>query len=239
MTLNSDRLAHRKRSRGFTLVEALLFGGIASVVLIGIIGLLSRGGKLLGISRSASGAQIELRILMERMSEDVAELVYLEDGDPFDSDTSTPDRGLRFIIRSTRKERGMSPPDTPTLRRIEYRAGAPDSGSNLRECVRSVELLADDGSVKEDSTQILARELKSLRLWPLAAVPRPDGRWDLAAPTDARATQAGATVACMVVDITVGRPAGDTSLEQMPVTSIVTKLWCRNRILELARGGLR
>ena len=73
----------------------------------------------------------------------------------------------------------------------------------------------------------------------MAAIPLPDKRYHLVAASDDRAKQPGGTVACLVVDVTVGMPSGTSSADSSSVTTVVTKVWCRNRVLEIARGGLQ
>lgn len=224
--------------RATTLIEMIFFGALGVVVLIGIVGLLTRGSRMLEVSRRASGSQTDLRVFLETLTEDVNELVYLEDGAPFDSTSGAADRAVGFVVRSTRNESGLSASTTPTLRRIEYKLGAPPTGSNLRPCSRSVTVLTSGSAAGEQSSRVLVKGLARLRAWPVAAVPQPDRTYRLAAAADPKARLPGATVACLIVDVTMGEPATAASVDQTSVTSVVTKLWCRNRILELGRGGL-
>jgi hypothetical protein len=225
--------------RATTLVEMVFFGALGVVVLVGIIGLLSRGSRMLEVSRRASGAQTDLRVFLESLGEDVNELVYLEDGAPFDSATSAADKAIGFVVRSTRYEAGISASTEPTLRRIEYKVGSAPAGSNLRTCSRSVTVLTSGSGAGEQSSRVLVKGLARLRAWPVAAAPQPDRTYRLVSATDPKAREPGATVACLIVDVTMGEPATQASVDQTSVTTVVTKLWCRNRILELGRGGLR
>ncbi|MBI4868901.1 MAG: hypothetical protein HY816_18330 [Candidatus Wallbacteria bacterium] len=228
----------RRSTRAATLIEMIFFGAIASIVLVGVVGLLSRGGRLLEVSRRTSGAQVDLRVLLETLTEDANELVYLEDPAPLDS-SGTGEPTLKFVVKSTRNESGLSVPPAPSLRRVEYKLGAPDGATKLRDCTRTVTLVGGSGGGGGGAPRTMARSIARMRVWPVAAIPLPDKRYNLVAAADDRAKLPGATVACLVVDVTVGMPSGETSADASSVTSVVTKLWCRNRVLEIARGGLQ
>lgn len=213
----------------------LLFAAIASIVLGGIFAILTHGTKVIEIARRTSSSQTDLRVMLERMSEDAAELLYLEDTGPFDSEVSPAGQPFRFVVRSTRAEKGLSVPDDPSLRRVAYRVSPPDAETGLRELERKVTLL---GPSAEETSGTLSQSLRRLRLWAVAAAPRPDRGFDLVSAGDARARVPGASVACLVAEVSLGRPAGEGSAESTPATTLLTRLWCRNRVLELPRGGL-
>ena len=232
MTLRRDRLA------GFTLIEMMFFGAIGAIVLVGVIGLLSRGGRILEVSRRTSGAQVDLRVLLETLTEDANELVYLEDAAPLDTGGSG-EPSLKFVVKSTRNETGLNTPPAASLRKIEYKLGAPDATTKLRDCTRTVALLNAGPAGGGQASRILARTIARMRIFPVAAIPLPDKRYHLVAASDDRAKQPGGTVACLVVDVTVGMPSGTTSADASSATTVATKVWCRNRVLEIARGGLQ
>ena len=227
--------------RGTSLVEAIIFGAIASLVVVGIIGLLSKGGKLVELGRRTSSSGSDLKIVIETLTEDTAELVFLgNDGKPYLS--TEPGAKLSFVVRSTRAESGLGAPPTGStgLRKIEYSL---EGDGTLKDVIRTVQMLgannAATGSVSKGV--VVKKGVASLKVWPIAAVPQPAGGYLLAmvdigsGPTK----QAGATVACLLMELVAGEAAGDTAIESQTTTKIATKLWCRNRILELSRGALR
>lgn len=230
-------------SRGFertrratTLVEAIIFGAVASLVVVGLIGLLSKGSKIVELGRRTSSAGSDLKVLLEVLSEDAAELVYLEnDGKPYLGTGK-----LSFVVRSTRAESGVaaSPTGSTGLRRIEYRL---DGTKKLKDVMRTVTPLGATAPVGSPSEHRLVTEgIASLKVWPVAAVPA-GGKYELTFADKAPAKEQGATVACLVVEVVAGEAVSDKPLdiENSTVAKVVTKLWCRNRLLELSRGSLR
>jgi Tfp pilus assembly protein PilW len=231
--------AGRLRRGGMTIIEAMIFGAIASVVIVGIIGLLSRGSKILELSRRTSGAQVDLRVLMETLSEDVAETVML-DRSAIDSD-STAGKPLVLVIRSSRLESGLpAPAGTSTgLRRVEYTL----SGSGtLKDAVRVVANADERGAAtgSKSERRLVRAGIASLKTFGIAAVPDGSGKYSFQHATANAAGNRGSTVACLLVDVSAGEESGEkTDMEKQTVTSIVTKLWCRNRILEMGRGVIQ
>ncbi|MBI3893495.1 MAG: hypothetical protein HY303_18410 [Candidatus Wallbacteria bacterium] len=236
--MTSPRMAGAGRG-AVTLIEMMFFGAIAAIVLVGAIGILSKGSHILEVGRRTSGSQVDLRLLLETLSDDANELVYLEDGAAMDSGGSGGD-SLKLVVKSTRNEVGLTVPPAPSLRKIEYKLGAVEPRTKLRECTRTVSVV-DPGTAGGGTpvTRTVARSIAKMRVWPVAAIPLPDKRYQLVAASDNRAKQPGATVACLVVDVTVGLPSGTASSDSSSVTSVVTKIWSRNRVLEIARGGLQ
>lgn len=222
--------------RGTTLVEAIIFGAIASLVAVGIIGLLTKGSKIVELGRQTASSASDLKIVLETLSEDAAELVYLEnDGKPM---VAAGDR-FSFVVRSTRSETGLgAPPSGGTgLRRIEYRL---EGTEKLKDVIRSVQQMGPGGPTGNASEHRLASKgVATLKIWPAAFVLAPVNGYSIMPVTDARSKAQGSTVACLVVEIVVGEEAGKTAIEQQTSTKVVTKLWCRNRMLELSRGALR
>ena len=211
-------------TRGATLIEMMLFGAIASTVLIAVVGLLSRGTKLVELVRRTSGAQTDLRAVVEQLAEDAGELVQFDGGGGVVDVAST----LTFKVLSSRAEKGV-PSGHATLRTITYKLDGPDK---LKDVVRTV-----DGGTPET---LVKAGVATFKVWPIAAVPK--GKGYVLKPGDAPdAHQAGATPACFVIEISAGAEAGEArvKLEQDTVSTIVTKLWCRNRVLELSRGALK
>lgn len=225
------------RSRGVTLVEMLMFGGIGIAVMLTMVGFLTQGTRLLGVGRRTSATQGALRVLLRVMAEDAGELVHLENsGKDFDS---SQDPALTFVIDSNRTEPGLTATEESGLRRVSYRLVG--SGA-LKSVERRVEKLSGQPG---SSTRTLAREaIRSLKVFFVSAY-RNSGsgqpRYRLTRGTTAEAKRPGSTPVCLVVDVEAGEGVGfeETEIERAPITSIVTKLWCRNRVLELARGGLR
>jgi hypothetical protein len=217
------------KRRGVTLVEAMIFGAIASVMLVGIIGLLTKGTTILELGRRTSGSATDFRSVLELLSEDVAELVYLEGGG---AAKDAAGAGISFVIRSTRAERGVAP--ASSLRRVEYKLVG--SGDDPKQVVRTV--TAVGGGSGTGSAQITRSGIATLKAWPVAFVPQGSG-YKLALASDGRAGQPGASVACLVVQIADALPPRDKAMENKARMSLVTKLWCRNRVLELARGVLQ
>lgn len=220
--------------RGVTLVEAMIFGAIASIMLVGIIGLLTKGTTILELGRRTSGSANDFRSVLETMSEDVAELVYLE-GSGGAADAAGG--GITFVIRSSRAERGIGG-GAASLRRVEYKlTGTEDP----RQVTRTVTVLSAGpaGGGSSGPQQITRSGIATLKAWPVAIVRRPAGGYALALATDGRAGQAGASVACLVVQIADALPPRVKTIENKARMSLVTKLWCRNRVLELARGVLQ
>ena len=217
-----------------TLVESIIFGAIASIVAIGIIGLLSRGSKIVELGRQSSSASSDLKLLLETLSEDASELVYLDnDGKKFDGTGK-----LSFVVRSTRSEAGLGAPPTGTtgLRRIEYRI---EGNEKLKDVIRAVTQLGPNGAAGTAAEhRLVTHGVASLKVWPVAAIPA-GPKYELMFADADPTHKAGATVACLVVEVTVGEPAGDKSMETQTAAKVVTKLWCRNRLLELSRGSLR
>jgi hypothetical protein len=222
------------------MVEAIIFGAIASLVVIGIVGLLSRGSKIIELGRRTSGTATDLKLVIETMGEDIAELVHVDDkGAAYDS--SSPSSKFSFVVRSSRKESGL--PDAPTgatgLRRITYRL---DGDGELKDVMRAVQVL--DGSEQPfgnaSERTLVRKSVAKLRAWPIAAVPRPGKPYGLKlASVEDPAHKKGATMACVVLEVSLGQDSGKTSIEKQTQTRIVTKLWCRNRVLELSRGSLK
>lgn len=215
--------------RGVTLVEAMIFGAIASLLLVGVIGLLTKGTTILELGRRTSGSATDFRSVLELLSEDVAELVYLVGGG---GEADAAGAGISFVIRSTRAERGVPP--ASSLRRVEYKLVG--SGDDPKQVVRTVTAVGGGGA--SSSAQITRSGIARLKAWPVAFVPKGSG-YAMALATDARAGKAGASVACLVVEIADALPPRDVTIENKARMSLVTKLWCRNRVLELARGVLQ
>lgn len=222
--------------RGTTLVEAIIFGAIASLVAVGLIGLLTKGSKIVELGRQTASSASDLKILLETLSEDAAELVYLEgDGAPWVGGTGK----LAFVVRSTRSESGLGAPPAggTNLRRIEYRV---EGSEKLKDVVRAVQLMGPGGPVGNASEhRLVTKGVSTLRVWPIAAIKAPANGYSFIAANTQEAKEQGATVACFVVEVEAGEAAGKTAMEQQTSTKVVTKLWCRNRMLELSRGALR
>lgn len=216
------------RRRAFTILEMIFFGAIASAILIAIVGLLARGTKLFELVRRTSGTQVDLRSVLETLSEDAAEIVQFEGTGAMVDVAST----LTFDIRSSRAERGI-PAGKTSVRKISYQLTGADK---LKDVVRTV---TDTGGSATSET-IVRAGVASFKVWPVAAIPKPPAF--VLAPGDAPAAhQAGATPACLVVEISAGQEVagGTVQLDRESLSTIVTKLWCRNRVLELARGALK
>lgn len=218
--------------RGTSLIEMVLFGGIASVVLVGIVGLLARGSKFVELGRRTSSAQVDLRSVLEVLSEDAGELVQFEGG----GGEMNASGGFSFLIKSSRAERGIAAGQT-SLRKIEYKLEGTEA---LKDVVRTVTVQGGGGG--GGSERIVKGGVASFKVWPIAVVPK-GASYVLKPASDAQARQPGAAPACLVVEIAAGSiPAGGAplnQLEQDQAATIVTKLWCRNRVIELARGALR
>lgn len=224
--------------RGTTMVEAIIFGAIASLVFVGIMGLLSRGSKFIELGRRSSSSATDLKIIMETLSEDAAELVAIEGGGKaYDSKNGGK---LSFLVRSTRIEKAGAPPQGSSgLRRIEYRI---EGTEELKDCIRKVTALGADpkgaGGTPSEHT-LVKKGVVSLKVWPVAAIPRTGQPYGLALADADGFDKQGATMACLVVEVGIGAAAGETSTEKQTASTVVTKLWCRNRILELSRGALK
>lgn len=221
--------------RAVTLVEAMIFGAIASILLVGIIGMLTKGSTILELGRRTSGSATDFRSVLETMSEDVAELVYLE-GPGAAADAAGG--GISFVIRSSRAERGIGG-SAASLRRVEYKLVK--SGDEPGQVTRTVTVLGGGpaGGGSTGALKITRSGIATLKAWPVAIVPKPPGSYALALASDGRARQPGASVACLVVHIADALPPRDLAIEDKARMALVTKLWCRNRVLELARGVLQ
>jgi len=223
--------------RATTIVEAVIFGAIASLVVVGIIGLVTRGSKLVDFSRRTSATSSDLKNVLEKLSEDAAELVYLDNsGKAYDS--SQGGTKLSFVVRSTRSESLPAPPSGATgLRRIEYRL---DGSDKLKDCIRTVTQLGPNNQAAGSTEEKLAvKGVSSFKVWPIAAVPQAGGKYVLSLADAQPAGLGGATVACLLVEVSAGEASSDSALESQTVTKLATKLWCRNRVIELSRGALR
>lgn len=216
-----------KARRAVTIIEMVLFGAIASGVIIGIVAILTKGTKILELGRRSSGSQTDFRLVLETLSEDVAELVHLETGAGGEMDAAGG--GIKFTMRSSRAERGISG-GTASMRRVEYKIVDGD-------VVRTVTVIDAGGGSGE--SRLTRSGIGKLKAWPVAAVPKTGNGFTLCPATDSRADKAGATVACLVVEISDSLAQREQTLENRPKSSLVTKLWCRNRVLELARGVLQ
>ena len=222
---------------GFTLTEIVLFGAIAITVLIGIFGLLSRGSRILEIGRRTSSSQNDLRTVIERLTEDANELVYLDKDGSIYEGTGTP---LTFFVNTSREERGLSDPKAG-LRKIEY---ALEGSGELKSLKRTVTVINGTGSTPLPPRIIVESALKEFKVWSLVAVPNSGGppSYKLKLASESSESDKGATVACFVIDVSAGLPAvkgAQEAMEKQPEARIVTRLWCRNRVLELARGALK
>ena len=237
-------------------MEMVLFWTIGSMVLVIMIGLLSRGGKILELGRRTSGSQGDLKILVETMTEDAAELLCLTgSGQSFDSAVAAT--SFSFVVRSSRAE--FDGPPSPIgilgliqidqsstvpmaggggLRRVEYRL---DGTGPLVDCIRTVTPLTNTltPSAAAVTRTIVQKGIQRLQIWPVAAVLQGTS-YRLTMATDPAAANPGSTVACLLVDVTAGQQGpGNSDLDTSPITALVTKLWCRNRIMEIPRGVLR
>lgn len=219
----------------------LFFSGIAVVVILGIMALFSSGTNLFTRGRQISASQNDMRILLEYLSEDAAELVYL-DGDKYDSTGSG--QNFSFVIKSSRKERGFSTQEnTQGLRRIQYSL---EGTGKLRSLARTVTRLDDAGNAGgggEKKTVLVRDGFKHLKIWGIAAIPTgatgqpwPSHKLKVA-NQDSKVK--GATVACLVVDACAGEPGSEKAVDKQSQTHLVTRVWCRNRILEVSRGALK
>lgn len=208
----------------------VLFGGIASILLIAVISLISRGTKFVELGRRTSGAQTDLRTVLELMAEDVGEMVQLE-GTGGEMDAAA---GFSFLIKSSRAEKGIDA-GKPSLRKIEYKF---DGAGPLKDVVRTVTVQGGPGG--GGSERLVRAGVTKLKAFPIAAVPKASS-FVLKPANDGQARQPGATPVCLVIEISAGQalPGATVQLEQDQVSTIVTKLWCRNRVMELARGALR
>lgn len=247
------------RRAGTTVIEILFFSAIASIVIIAVMGLLSRGTNLFTRGRQISASQNDLRIVLEYLSEDAAELVFLDVG-KYDSGTSGTN--FSFVTKSSRKEKDLDP-DHQGLRRVVYTV---EGSGTLKSVTRAVTLLDEGGNAiggQGPSSRTLVRDgIKHLKIWGIAALPKPPpapGATPLPGPTyslkpanpqdpadavgnssNAQSTKAkGTTVACLVVDISAGEAASEKAIDKQSTSRIVTRLWCRNRILEVSRGALK
>lgn len=229
----------RELRKGFTLTEALVFGAIGVGVLLMVIGFLTRSSALIGSSRETSATQNTLRILLATLGEDAAEIVHLDaPGGDYDSNGSGK---LSFVVHSRRAERGLAGTGEAGLRRIEY---VLEGSGSSRTCFRTVTKL--DGTTGTTRDAVGDADLTRLRVFPLVAFRNPtpapnQPKYFVARGNAGEAALPGSTPVCLVIDVQAGEAVGfqRTEIEKAPITSIVTKLWCRNRVLELARGGLR
>lgn len=222
-----------RAQRAATIVEAMIFGAIASVVVIGVIGLLSRGSKIIELGRRTAGSATDLKLVVETLSEDVAELVYVDnDGKPYDSQAGGK---LSFVVRSSRVEKGGA---APGLRRLEYRL---TGDGELKDVMRAVTPLDAGGAAAGNAAErtLVRKSVARLRAWPVAAVPRASQPYGLQMASEQGAHAKGATMACVVLEVSIGEESGKTTMEKQTHVKVVTKLWCRNRLLELSRGALK
>lgn len=217
-----------RASRGVTLVELLVFSAIASLVLMAAIGFLVRGGRIIGLGQQSSAAQIELRSLLEALTRDVEELEHLEQPGEYDSAAGGGSAALAFTIVTPRPQGGG--PGAGSFARVLYRCVADGPGG--ARCERSA---AKGGAPPEVRT--VARSVTRLRLVPMVAVPDPLRHFRIVASTDPACRAEGAGPICILADISIGQESKAQTVGQAPVTSVAAKLWCRNRLLELARGG--
>ena len=244
----------RSSSRGSTLLEMMIFGAIGCAILLAVIGLLSRAGRLLEFSRRTSSSQGDLKVLLETMSEDAAELLSFDgEGLPYDSRNVSPS-AFSLVIRSTRVESGLAPTGVGInaliqledkastggtgLRRVEYKLAG---RGTLRDCIRTVTALdfAGKPAGPQVTRRIVPEGMLALAIWPVAAIPQGKS-YRLSWASNLLAHSPGATPACLVVDASAGMQGpGNSDLEKSPITALVTKLWCRNRVMELARGVLQ
>jgi len=134
----------------------MLFGAIACAVLIAVVGLLARGSKLAELVRRTSGAQTDLRAVLEQLAEDAGELVQFDGGGGVVDVAGT----LTFKVLSSRAEKGI-PAGHTTLRTITYKLDGPDT---LKDVTRTV-----DGGPPET---LAKGGVASFKVWPIAAVPR-------------------------------------------------------------------
>lgn len=219
--------------RGTSLIEMVFFGGIASIVLIAIVGMLARGSRFVELGRRTSGAQTDLRAVLEVLAEDAGECVQLE-GAGGEMDAAG---GFSFLIRSSRAEKGI-PAGQPSLRKVEYKLEGTDP---LKDVVRTV-TVQGGGAGGGTPERLVRAGISKFHAWPIAVVPKGNS-YVLKPATDGQARQAGASIACLVVEISAGQlPSGGPAANQLEsdlVSTIVTKLWCRNRVMELARGALK
>lgn len=225
--------------RGFTLVEALVFGLIGFGVLMLVVGFLTRSSQLIGVGRETSAVQGTLRQLLATLGDDAGEMVHLDaPGADYDSNTGGK---FSFVIHSRRAERGLPGTGEAGMRRVEYTLEG--TGSN-RTCFRTVTKLdGTSGTVRES---VGDADLTRLRICPLVAFRNPSPapgqpRYFLTRGNAPEAGVPGSTPVCLVIDVQAGEAIGNqkTDIDKAAITSIVTKLWCRNRVLELGRGGLR
>ncbi len=215
-----------------SLIEMMLFGGIASFVLITIIGVLAKGTNIIELGRRTSGSTTDMRVALELLTEDVAEIVNFEGtGDKVDLASGA----LTFVIHSSRAEKGMS---GTGLRKVEWKLSG---AGKLKDVVRTV--TAQGGSGGSSGPVTLVKEgIAKFAVWPMAATPVAGAaanapHWKLAIASGGH--QPGATPACVLVELAAGEVSGDKAIEGSSITKVVTKLWCRNRVLELARGALQ
>jgi hypothetical protein len=226
----------RNRRNGTTLVEALIFGAVAMVVIMGVIALLTRGGRIMDLGRRTSSAQIALRTFIETLDTDAGELLYLADGIT-SYDSSDQAKTFAFYVRSTRPERGIASAETdrPRLRRIEYKV---EGTGESKDLIRSVKL-EGPGTPGTGQRTLVQAGISRLRIRPVIAIRQGPG-YKLAMASDPAAELPGSTPMCLVVEVQTGEKVklSDQAIDEQPLTNVVTKLWCRDRISELSRGAL-
>lgn len=220
--------------RATSLTEMIFFGAIASVLMVLIISLLARGSKFIELGRRVSGSQTDLRTVLELLAEDAGEIVQFEGA----GGEMNASGGFSFLVHSSRAEKGI-PAGQPSTRKIEYKLDGPDP---LKDVLRSVTVqgAGPAGGGGGGSERFARAGIAQLRAFPIAVVPKGTG-YVLKPASDGQARQPGASPACLVVEISAGVEAGaaQTKVEKDTLATIVTKLWCRNRVMELARGALR
>lgn len=216
---------------GLSLVEALLFGAIASFVLIAAVGLLTRGTRLLELSRRSSSAHGEARILLETLAKDLEQLVSLES--PAGLESAAGPLDFAFVTETD----GVG---APRSERVEYRLVGSANQARTRVCWRKSSSAASPGASGSDEP--LCRSVRWLRLAPVVVRRRSavaaGPLFDLLPANAPAAGLDGTSVAFVAVDLGVGEPTGTQQIDSSTTVALTTKLWCRNRLLELGRDGI-
>lgn len=229
-----------ERPRAFTLVEILIVSALIVVVLYAAYKVFISTGRTLDRARRSAGSQIELENLLEQLTIDAQELVFLEKTtDLVATGSSAPGEAYRFAIRSGRAEAGLTAlaGQATSLRRVSYQLQAGKFGLDMK---RSVVALDPSGGINSvqgtETSRVLSRGILEFKVVPLVWGPAGGGKYAIGPASGPLANVEGSGVACLCVTVKVGEAVPSPEMEKdLPYLS--TRLWCRDRLLQLGWVG--
>lgn len=220
--------------RGFSLIEVLIGGFVAVVVIVLAWDLLTGSGRIIKRSSRVAAGQVALQSLIETINTDVEQL------EAFLDDKSLEGAGtFSLVIHSDRHEAGLPPAVRPMFRKVTYTVSAGER--DTLKISRQVVNLGPTGALKDTKgtgqAHTFAQHIKSIKLVPFVWGPIEGKGYQLAPATAPISRSPGAKAACLSVNVAIAEPDPSQTSAQGGELAITTRLWSRGKLLQLPREG--